>query len=463
MPLIDRLCTAAHHFLVRLRPASIAILAATSICATALHAQPAFTPIVREGAERLPKPTPVQAAWHDLEVGMFIHLAPQTWQDSERDTGKTPLADINPDQLDVDQWVRVAKSMGAKYIVFVAKHEGGFCWWPTQTTNYSVRGIPWKGGEGDLLNMLAGACRDANMKLGVYISPRDNHHKADVGGRCADPELQRRYEKLFREQLLEILTNYGSMMEVWFDGSLVFDVGDILAACARDAVIFQGPQATIRWVGNEEGFAPYPAWNGAKFDPKSWGTLTASDGTPDGDRWLPNECDARLRNTWFWRTDNEQTIKSLADLVTMYEKSVGRGGVLLLNHTPDRTGRIPEADEARTAEFGAEIERLYATPAASVSGEGSELSVQPSAPITIDRVVIQEDITKGERVRTYTVEGLVAGVWKPLARGTAIGHKRIERFPPQRVEAVRLRVPESVGVPAIRMLAIYAADRPATK
>ena len=424
----------------------------------------AWRALAQDSAVTLPRPTPQQAAWHDLEVGMFIHLAPQTWQDSESDTMATPLSAINPEKLDTDQWVRVAESMGAKYIVFVAKHEGGFCWWPTETTDYSVKSIPWHDGKGDVMRNLAKSCQDRGMKLGVYLSPQDKKHAARVGGKTADPTKQSEYESMFRAQLTELLTRYGSMMEVWFDGSLVFDVGDILREHAPNAVVFQGPQASIRWVGNEDGFAPDPAWSAVKFGIKDWGHYTAADGDPAGDRWLPNECDARIRNTWFWRTDNEKALKSVAQLMDMYERSVGHGGVLLLNQTPDRSGLIPQSDARRAAEFGAEIERVYGTPIAQTGGRGVQLELTVpggGAPPTIDRVVIAEDITLGERIRRYVIEGRVAesrdsaGEWIGLAEGTAVGHKKIDRPAPARVSAVRLRILESVGEPAIRTLSLH--------
>jgi alpha-L-fucosidase len=406
-------------------------------------------------ADDLPRPTPAQLAWHDLEVGMFIHIAPQTWQDSESDTLKTPLSEINPEKLDTDQWVRIAESMGARYIVFVAKHEGGFCWWQTETTTHSVKHTPWRGGKGDVLADLAATCRARGMKLGVYLSPQDRTHGIGVGGRAKDPKDQDGYVKLFREQLTEVLTRYGEMMEVWFDGSLIFDVGDILAAHAKNAVIFQGPQATIRWVGNEDGVAPDPAWNAVKFGVKPWGDYTAADGDPAGDRWLPNECDARIRATWFWRTDNERTLKSVEQLVDMYEKSVGRGGVLLLNNTPDRTGLIPEADARRSAEFGAEIRRRYGIPVGTATLTPREWTVTLASPTRIDRISAMEDISHGERVRRYVVEGRIGGEWKTLAAGTAIGHRKIDRFAPVVAEAVRVRITESVGDPAPRRFEVF--------
>lgn len=426
------------------------LLHAAAFCLTTLLTDPT--------EPKLARPTPQQASWHDLEVGMFIHMAPQTWQDSESDTLKTPLSEMNPEKLDTDQWVRVARSMGAKYIVFVAKHEGGFCWWPTATTEHSVKGLRWRDGKGDVMADLSRSCKAAGIGLGVYLSPQDRTHGVVVGGKTKDPAKQAEYEQMFRTQLTELLTNYGDIMEVWFDGSLVFDVQDIVAKHAPNAVVFQGPAASIRWVGNEEGIAPYPAWNAVKSDSgKPWGTQTAEDGTPDGDRWLPNECDARIRATWFWKTNNEGTLKTLPQLMDMYEKSVGRGAVLLLNNTPDRSGLIPDADAKRSAEFGAEIERRYGTAAADTSGTGREFTVQPSAPLSIESIVTMEDITHGERVRAYEIDGLIDGNWKVLVTGSAIGHKRIDRIPPTTVSAVRLRVTDAVGDPIIRRLAVHRA------
>lgn len=443
--------------------ASVAVAQPATNNLPPIHPPNLAAPIaVGEGGLKLAVPTPEQQAWQDMEVGMFIHLAQQTWQDTEVDTMKTPLSAIDPAKLDTDQWVRVALSMGAKYIVFVAKHEGGFCWWPTATTDYSVKSVPWRGGKGDLLKDLSASCKAAGIKLGVYLSPQDKKQGATIGGKVNDPAAQAAYEKLFRIQLTELLANYGDMVEVWFDGSLVFDVGDILAKHAPNAIVFQGPQATIRWVGNEDGVAPYPAWTAVKTGTKKWGDYTAADGDPLGDRWLPNECDARIRSTWFWKTGNQGTLKSLSKLVEMYEKSVGRGGVLLLNHTPDRTGVIPELDAARAAEFGAAIEGTYGVALSDTSGTGRELIAQPSTPVEADRVVIMEDTAKGQRVLAYELDAMIGDEWKTVAKGTAIGHKRIEQFPRTAVRAVRLRVTDSVAEPVIRRLSLHATPKPQT-
>ncbi|MBS1708764.1 MAG: alpha-L-fucosidase [Armatimonadetes bacterium] len=407
---------------------------------------------------QLCKPSPSQVAWQDAEVGMFVHFAPNTWQDLEYDNLSTPLSAINPTKLDTDQWARVAKSMGAKYLVFVAKHVGGFCWWQTATTEYSVKSTPWRGGKGDVMADVAKSCKKYGLKLGVYLSPADSKHGIEVGGKAKTPAGQDSYIKTFRTQLTELLTKYGPIFEVWFDGSLIFDVGDILKKHAPDAIIFQGPQATIRWVGNEEGFAPYPCWNAVKSGVHPWGMYTGADGDPEGDRWLPNEVDCRMRDTWFWNTRNEPSVKPLDKLMEMYENSVGHGAVLLLNNTPDPTGLIPAADVKRAAEFGAEIKRRYGAAIADVSGIGPLHVLSPSAPSTIDAVVTMEDIREGERVREYAIEGLVDGKWRPLCKGTAIGHKKIDKFEPVKVASVRLRVLKSVGPPVIRRLAIYHTE-----
>lgn len=411
--------------------------------------------IAMSAALPLPKPSAAQLAWQDCEVGMFLHFAPNTWQDQEGDVLTTPLHDVNPSSLDTDQWARTAKEMGAKYLVFVAKHVGGFCWWQTTTTDYGVKETPWKNGKGDVMADVAKSCKKYGLKLGVYLSPADRKHGIEVGGKAKTPEAQEAYRKVFRAQLTELLTRYGSIFEVWFDGSLVFDVGDILSRFAPSAVVFQGPQASIRWVGNEEGYAPYPAWNGAKYDRTTWGTLTAADGTPDGDRWLPNEVDCRMRDSWFWNTKNAESVKSLDKLLEMYEASVGHGAVLLLNNTPDTTGLIPASDVARAREFGVEVQRRYGLPVVYSQGHGNVVEAMPSSPATVDAVITMEDIAQGERVRAYVIEGLVGATWTELAKGTAIGHKKIDKFEPIRVSAVRVRVTSSVGEPLIRRIAAY--------
>ena len=405
---------------------------------------------------RLARPTPEQAAWQDCEIGMFIHLSTNTW---DPEYGRTkryidiPAARINPERLDTDQWADAALDMGAKYVVLGAKHVIGFCWWQTDTTDYSVGSSPWRGGKGDVLADLAASCRRRGLKMGVYVSPADKHFGAETAGKCETAEKQEQYNRLFRRQLTEVLSRYGEMSEVWFDGSVVVPVGDILQQHAPEAMIFQGPHATIRWVGNEQGICPYPAWNAVSKRAADTGEATAADSDPNGDVWLPNEVDTFLTDDWFWHA--ERTLRSLEELLDVYYASVGHGAVLLLNQAPDRSGLIPPEEIARGKEFGNEVRRRFATPLAETAGAGTDLEIAMEKPARIDHVVIREDILQGERVREYVVEGLVDANWRQLSAGTAVGSKKIDRFRPIEVTRVRLRITQSADEPQIRKLAVY--------
>ena len=232
----------------------------------------------------LAKPTPGQVEWQDMDVEMFLCFDPCTWQNREYDDHSTPLDKINPDKLDTDQWARVAVSMGAKQILFVAKHTGGFCWWQTDTTDYGVKETPWRGGRGDVMQVLSESCRKNGLKLGVYLSPQDDHYGAKTSGRCDTPEKQTVYDKIYRQQLTELLTRYGTISEVWNDGGLVVPAEDILKEHAKDAMIFQGKSATLRWVGNEDGYAPYPAWNAVSRE--AWQRGVRTRGVAPLKRWV---------------------------------------------------------------------------------------------------------------------------------------------------------------------------------
>jgi len=416
-----------------------------------------------ESAPRLATPTPAQAAWQDLEVGTFIHFAPNTWTDQEGDDLSLPLETMNPEKLDTDQWAAAAQAMGAKYLVFVAKHVGGFCWWQTDTTDYSVKSIPWRGGKGDVLADLAESCRERGLKLGVYLSPCDRKHGAGVGGACATPAAQADYNALYRRQLTEVLTRYGELCEVWFDGSNVVPVGDLLQKYAPTAMVFQGPHCTIRWVGNEEGFAPDPAWNAVSAADAKSGVATARHGDPSGEVWLPNECDARIRNTWFWNTRNASTLKTVDELMTMYYRSVGHGAVLLLNHTPNTTGLLPEADVRRGAEFGQEVRRRFGAALAETFKPGPNLELALPSPTSVDHALVMEDLAFGERVRAYTVEGWAGDRWVPLSSGTAVGHKKIDRFAPAEVSKVRFRCLDAAATPKLRRFAVFSTGSRGTE
>jgi alpha-L-fucosidase len=392
------------------------------------------------GATR-PVPTREQAAWQDFEIGMFIHFAPNTYNNTQGDLGgMSDPRRFTPHQLDVAQWLDVAQSMNARYVVLVAKHVGGFCLWPTRTTLYSIASTPYKGGKGDIVGEFAAECRKRNMPYGFYISPRDDHRGVREGGiaRSGMPEDQRRYDEVYKQQLTELLTGYGKLAEVWFDGSANGElVRPLIRAHQPQAMIFQSSAATIRWVGNEEGVAPYPVWNTVREH--DWGTGEAKGaGVPDGDIWLPAECDVPIRKDWFWTTDNHTSLKTLEQLMDIYCKSVGRGCNLLLNHTPDRTGLIPAGDAARAAEFGSEIRRRFGKSVAETTGAGATLELSLSSPAVIDHAIVAEDILSGQRVREYRIEVRDGASWRTVATGTSIGHKRIDSFEPTRTSALRI-------------------------
>jgi alpha-L-fucosidase len=407
------------------------LLIVFSVC----KAQPEMTP-------KPALPSPQQVQWQNMERTMFVHFAPNTWQGTELDDRSTPLNRINPTKLDVNQWIDAAESFGAKMIIFVAKHVGGFCMWQTESTAYSIKNTSYKNGKGDILDELAKACFNRGMRLGVYIYPGDYTWGAYLGGggKTKDPARQEGYNNVLRMQWEEVLSRYGNQIhEIWYDGGLVVPLEDIVKKYAPNAIVFQGPFANIRWVGNEQGIAPYPAWNSVKAKDAKTGVATGDHGDPDGDIWMPLEVDVTLKDhNWFWSPGNYKNLRSLNQLMEIYYTSVGRGGLLLLNAAPDTTGLIPTEDMKLYKQFGDEINRRFGKCIASTSGNGEMLEIKMNKSTKIDHVVIQEDIVFGERVREYVVEGKTGEKWIELASGISIGYKRIERFD---ADSVRFRLP----------------------
>ena len=402
------------------------------------------------------RPTPEQLAWQDMELSMFVHFGPATWQNREYDDLSTPLGQINPSKLDTEQWADTAVALGARQIVFVAKHTGGFCWWQTETSQYSVANTPWRAGKGDVMRDLAVSCQKRNLRLGVYLSPQDRSLKVGLGGKADNPAQQATYSKLYRQQLTELLSRYGEISEIWFDGSNVVDTGDLLQRYAPHAIIFQSPYATIRWVGNEDGIAPDPNWNLVSASAARSGVATAKDGNPGGNTWLPCEVDARIHNTWFWNTESDAHLKSLDRLMTMYYRSVGHGALLLLNNTPDTTGLIPALHAKRTEEFGAEIRRRFDKPIAQTHGSNGTMELKLPHPTAIDHVVLMEDLRKGQHVQAYSVFGRNGNDWHQLSEGTSIGHKKIDPFRAVTVSSLIVRFPKQDGDTVLSRFAAYA-------
>ncbi len=340
--------------------------------------------------------------------------------------------------------------------------------WQTDTTDYSIKNTPWRNGKGDVLADVAASCKKFGLKLGVYVCPRDDKHGAKTGGICDTLELQEKYNSMYRQQWTEVLSRYGPLVECWFDGSSATPVGDLLSKYQPHAMVFQGPNCTIRWVGNEDGFAPNPLWNGIDRAQAKTGTSTPLNSDPDGNTWLPSEVDVSIRRpNWFWSTKNDNRVLTPDQLMSIYYNSVGRGAQLLLNIPANRDGLLPDKDAASAKSFGDEVKRRFSKPIASTRGNNTSITLKLPSPnlkldkgVPVDTVILQEEISKGERVRAYTIEGLVwhgdrAALWTKLADGTSIGHKRIQPIPVSSVSELRLTITDHAGTPAIRTFAAY--------
>jgi len=415
-----------------------------------------------QSPDLLAKPSAIQYKWHEQERIMFVCLDPCTWQGREYDNHTVPVERINPTKLNTDQWCEAALAWGAKEILFVAKHTGGFCWWQTETTDYSIKNTSYKNGKGDVLKELSTSCKKYELNLGIYVYPGDDTWGAGIGsgGRTEDPTKQEAYNEVFRQQLTEVLANYGDVLEVWFDGSCTIDVSDILEKYAANSVIFQGPHATIRWPGTESGKLFYPAWNTVNYEDISTGVSTQVHGDPNGDVWAPLETNTTLYDHfWFWSPEKAKKQKSLDQLMECYYKSVGYGSVFLLNSTPDTTGLIPEDDIKLYKAFGEEINRRFKSPIADTKDEtGEKIDLIFPDKQRVNHIVLMEDYRQGHRVREYIIEGYCNGGWVELHRGQSIGRKKIDYFDEVTVSRIRLNIIKNKGEPLIRSMAAYYVE-----
>ncbi len=407
----------------------------------------------------LARPSDAQYEFHEQERIMFIHFHPGTWHGLEYDNGKTDLREITPTKLDTDQWCEAAKSWGAKQILYVAKHCGGFCWWQTDSTEYSIKNTPYKDGKGDVLREITDSCKKHGLKFGVYVYPGDPAWGAGIGsgGQTHDPARQEAFDKVLRQQLTETWTQYGEVFEAWFDGSCKVPIADLVEKHLSEAVILQSPQANIRWVGNEAGLAPYPAWNSLSSKDLKTGLSTAAHGNPDGDAWAPLECDVPLYDhAWLWSKEKEKLRRPINNLLNIYYKSVGRGAVMLLNATPNTDGLIPDGDIKRYRELGEELDRRFANPLGQTSGQGTLHTIQFDRPTKINQFMIMEDYRQGERIREYVVEArTTGGQWETVNTGSSVGRKRIVMFDSVEVTKVALRITKHVGDPLVRDFKVY--------
>lgn len=413
-------------------------------------------------AAKRPKPTPKQLAYQSWEFGLFLHFGLRTFYEGYRDFDKRPMTPtaFNPTGLDCEQWIRTAKEAGMQYAVLTAKHHDGFSNWPTRYSSFSVTSSPWKDGKGDVIREFVDACRKYGVKPGLYYSPFDG--SADFYNQDA-----KAYDDYFVGQITELLTQYGDIDILWFDGcgseNHEYDWPRIIGEIRRlqpNILIFNMGDPDFRWVGNEDGIAPVPCWN--VVDSTSFSILTDNEDKLQEQLWLPAECDVQLRSNWFYSDSDAHTLKSLEELMGLYEHSVGRGANLLLNIGPDREGRLPDIDADRLLEFGAEIRRRYGSPIATIADfevVDGKWVYKAKQPQLIDCIVLGEDLAEGESVRRFALSIVTAKSHRtfPVYEGRNIGHKAIVRLPPFKVRGVVLDILESDGEASIAELSICRA------
>ena len=411
-------------------------------------------------------PSPRQLEYQDWEFGIFLHFGIRTFYEGHRDwDGQVmhPEA-FQPSALDCNQWAATAAGAGAKYMVLTAKHHDGFANWPSAYTDFSVASSPWRDGRGDVVGEFVEACRRHGIKPGLYYSPAD--------WSCPVYEDPKAYDDYFIKQISELLEPYGPIDILWFDGcgsaGHEYDWPRICREIRRlqpGIRIFSMGDPDFRWVGNELGLAPVPCWN--TVTDMAVAVDTVEDEAVGKPMWLPAECDCRMRfRNWFYSDADEDTVKSLDELMGLYYYSVGRGCNLLLNIGPDRRGLLPDRDAARLLEFGREIRRRFTAPVASlddaVREEDGGVVFAFDPPVLLDHVVIQEDLSAGEHIRSFVVEinPNHQGRWIRVWAGENVGHKAICRFPTVSVQRLRFRVIAGDGREQLRSLELFYAATP---
>jgi alpha-L-fucosidase len=415
------------------------------------------------------KPTPQQVEWQDLEMGAIIHFGTNTFLDREWGDGTADPKVFNPSQFDPEQWIQALQSAGIKYVIFVAKHHDGFCLWPTAQTDYSVKNSPWENGQGDVVRRVEQAARKFGLKFGVYLSPWDRH----------EPRYKNsaEYYQYYAAELDELAQNYGELEEFWLDGAgsggHAYNFPRIIEELRTyqpntlvfaDVGLFE--YGDIRWVGNEQGTISYENWNVIDRH----GYL----------RWRPVEADTPLhKEHWFWHPNDEASLKSVAELMTIYEQSVGHGGQLVLGIAPDRRALLPDADVERLKEFGAAIRERYGSNLATnhihttaneelaldgnpdtfwsapAGSHHSSLEVKFDKPMTFNHALTMEWLNDGQHIQQYAIEIEKDRKWIQIARGQAIGHKKIDSFNPVTASRVRLNILSSSSEARIREFRLF--------
>lgn len=455
----------------------------------------------------LPVPEPKQVEWQQMETYAFIHFGLNTFNDREWGYGDTDPKTFNPTSLDCEQWAQTLVKAGMKGVILTAKHHDGFCLWPFEGTDYSVKNSPWKNGQGNVVKELSEACKKYGLKFAVYLSPWDRH-QANYG----TPE----YLPYFYAQLHDLLTNYGPVFEVWFDGANGGDgwyggakdirtidrknyynyprIYEMLDSIQPQAIIFSDGGPGCRWVGNEKGFAGATNWSflrKGEVHPGYDKSYELQYGHPDGNQWVPAECDVSIRPGWFYHPEEDDRVKSPDQLVDLYYRSVGHNATLLLNFPVDRRGLIHPVDSANAVRFHEMIQQqlktnLVAGMTPKVSNERggdfvasaltddnfdtywatedgvttADIEFSFDMPTRMNRMMLQEYIPLGQRVKAFVVEYLDKDTWLPVKLNeetTTIGYKRLLRFETVETKGIRIRITDARGPLCLSNVGVYDA------
>jgi len=426
---------------------------------------------------RRPRPSRPQLAWQRDELALFLHFGVNTFTDREWGDGKESPSIFNPSRLNARAWARTARAAGFRAMILTAKHHDGFCLWPSRTTRHSVAESPFRAGQGDVVREFVDACRAERLQTGVYLSPWDRN--SPVYGDSP------RYNDLYAEQLTELLTQYGPMAEVWFDGAngegpngrrQQYDWPRVWALVRKlqpNAVMFSDAGPDVRWCGNENGSAGDPNWSTVDPTAVAYPGVSGPNviralqhGDPAGAVWRPAEADTSIRPGWFHHPAEDGRVKSVDRLVDIYGQSVGRNSKLLLNVPPTRDGLLHATDEARLIEFAAKRHALFGNDLASgksvrwrrTSPTTGEAEVDLGRTARVAAVRLEEDIERGQTIARFRLEAMDTGDWRALARGTTIGYARIERFDPTPARRVRVVIEDTVAPPERIAIRAYSGE-----
>ena len=454
-----------------------------------------------------PVPEPKQVEWQQMETYAFIHFGLNTFNDREWGYGDTDPKVFNPTNLDCEQWAQTLVKAGMKGVILTAKHHDGFCLWPFEGTEYSIKNSPWKNGKGNVVKELSEACKKYGLKFAVYLSPWDRH-QANYG----TPE----YLPYFYAQLHDLLTNYGPVFEVWFDGANGGDgwyggakdirtidrknyynyprIYEMLDSIQPQAIIFSDGGPGCRWVGNEKGFAGATNWSflrEGEVHPGYEKSYELQYGHADGNQWVPAECDVSIRPGWFYHPEEDDRVKSPDQLVDLYYRSVGHNATLLLNFPVDRRGLIHPVDSANAVRFHEMIQQQLKTnlvtgmtPKVSNERGGdfvasaltddnfdtywatedgvttADIEFSFDTPTRMNRMMLQEYIPLGQRVKAFVVEYLDKDTWLPVKLNeetTTIGYKRLLRFETVETKGIRIRITDARGPLCLSNVGVYDA------